>query len=61
MSSGAEGTLEGLLELPDEGLNQTVVGEAVIGVVADDHVVQDLDHQELAGPHEISGQFSIFR
>ena len=58
--SRPNGTLERLLELLDEGLDQAVVGEAVVIVVADDHVIQNLNHKELTGLDEVSGQFPIF-
>ena len=61
MLSRAKVAAERLLELLDKGLDQPVIGKTVIRVVADDNVVKHLYHEELAGPHEVSGQFSIFR
>ena len=58
--SRAKDILECLVKVLDESLDQPVVGEAVIGVVADDHVVQHLNHQELAGPNKIPGQLAVF-
>ena len=48
------------MELLDEGQDEPVICEAVIGVVAYDDVIKNLNHQELAGPHKIPGQFPVF-
>jgi hypothetical protein len=40
--------------------DKPIISKTVIGVLADDHVVEHLDHEELGRPNKISGQFSVF-
>lgn len=40
--------------------HEAMVGEAVVGVVPDDDVVQDLDHEQAGRPDEIAGKTLVF-
>jgi len=50
-----------LLELREEALDETIVCKAIIGVVPDDNVIQDLDRQKLCRPGEIPGETLVLR
>jgi hypothetical protein len=53
-------TPKALLIILNEAGDKAFVRKTVIGVLADDHVVEDLDHKELCGPNKVAGQFSVF-
>ena len=44
-----------------EAFHEALIREAVIGVVPDDDVVENLNGEKLRGPHELSCELPIFR
>ena len=55
-SRGKGRLFELAVELRQVVLDEALVGEAVVGVVADDHVVQDLDGEEPGRPDQLPGE-----
>ena len=49
------------MKLPHISLDATIVCKTVIGIVPDDYMVKDLDHEEVSRPDQIAREFSILR
>jgi len=52
---------KGLLIFLDRLCYEALIRKTVIGVLADDDMVEDLDHEKLGRPDKLSRQFSVLR